>query len=245
MKALALVLTCAAFAGVALAADPVRMPGTTVSLVPPEGFTPSTRFPGFQNEKRHASIMVTEIDGPVDSAKKGMTKEGLAPGGMTLLFSTTQKVNGAEGLLVHVSQVAAGVPFLKWMLVVGDPAKTRLIVGTFPESDAKELGPAIQAAVLGATWTGAAPKDLLEGLPFRITPGSQLKLTNRVGNSLMFTESGEIPTKGPEEALYVAGPRWVRRISPTCAPSRRRRARQTAQTKEVGRLEGRRSRSAR
>ena len=43
---------------------PVRVPGTSVTLDPPAGFTPADRFPGFQRVDMSASI---DAVGPVSS----------------------------------------------------------------------------------------------------------------------------------------------------------------------------------
>jgi hypothetical protein len=41
----------------------VRVSGTQVSLVPPQGFRAATRFSGFENVEAQASIMITELPG--------------------------------------------------------------------------------------------------------------------------------------------------------------------------------------
>jgi hypothetical protein len=56
------VATCGALYG-----EPVRVPGTRVSLNPPPGFSPAHQFPGFQNGDIQSSIMVTELPGPASA----------------------------------------------------------------------------------------------------------------------------------------------------------------------------------
>lgn len=96
----------------------VRVKGTSVSLDPPKSFSVTEEFPGFGRPDVGASIMVTEIPGPVSEVQKGMTTEGLATQGMTLLESRTEKVGGKDSLLLKVSQ-ASGIEFEKLILVVG------------------------------------------------------------------------------------------------------------------------------
>ena len=79
----------------AFAAD--RIAGTKVALEPPPGFTAETQFPGFRNVETGATIMVTEIPGPIDRLRAGLTKSGLAGRGMTLHESSETKLGGMRG----------------------------------------------------------------------------------------------------------------------------------------------------
>lgn len=187
------------------AADPVRVPGTKVSLQPPPGFSPADKFPGFQRPELQASIMVTELPAPAAEMMKAMTKEGLASRGMTLLSSQTEKVDGRDALLLHVAQTGAGTEYLKWMLVTGDSETSLLIVGIFPKSTEAELGAAIRSSVLTTSFKADGASDPWEGLGFHVTPTPKLKLAGRVSNLLMLTETGSTGPLGPSEALYIVG----------------------------------------
>jgi hypothetical protein len=85
MRLLISLLAACAFALPCLAAE--RIPGTQVTLNPPEGFTPSAGFFGYANESTGASIMVTEIPGPYADINKGVTAEGLKKQGIELVSS--------------------------------------------------------------------------------------------------------------------------------------------------------------
>ncbi len=185
-------------------AAPMHVPGTGVSLAPPPGFVPSQRFPGFQHEAKGASIMVTEVPGPAAQMQQGMTREVLASRGMTLLRSQTVKIGGSDALLVHASQSAAGKDFLKWMLIAGDAKRTVMIVGTFPKA-ATELSLPLKRALLSASWSAAAKPAPYEGLAFRVDPTVRLKLAGRVGNTLVFSESGIMGPGDTEQAVLVMG----------------------------------------
>jgi len=197
------ILALAVIASAAHAA-PVPVAGTRVSLDPPPGFVPAQRFPGFQNEAKGASIMVTELPGPAAQMQKGMTRELLATRGMTLIRSQMVKVGG-DALLVQVSQSASGTDFLKWMLVAGDAKQTVMIVATFPKASAG-LSLPLKRAILSASWAGALPKALpYEGMTFRVDPTPALKLAGRVGNALVFTESGTMGQGDTDQAVLVMG----------------------------------------
>ena len=172
-------------------AGAVRVPGTRVSLEPPAGFEPADRFPGFQQPDTASSIMVTEIPGPYAEVRGGMSREGLASRGMTLLHSEPATVPGAaEGLLVHVHQQAGDALFAKWMVVCGDGSASVLVTATFPESLAETLEAPLRRAVLSTVLARGGPADAFEGLPFRVDPGPGLVVGSRMGNMLSLTPHG-------------------------------------------------------
>jgi len=206
LRASSVLVVLLAFLGPAQAlADPVRVPGTNVSLQPPEGFARSESFPGFQSPEQQASIMVTQMPAPVAEVMKGMNKETLATRGMTLLSSSPETVGGREALLLQVGQAAGGAEYLKWMLVAGDPQTTVLIVGTYPKNAGEQIGAAIRKSLLTASLASESPGDPHEGLLFRITPTQRLKIASRVGNMLLLTESGSTAPLGPGEPIYIVG----------------------------------------
>ena len=187
-------------------AQALRVPGTSVFLAPPPGFTPSERFPGFERADLQSTIMVTELPAPVAGLTKGMNAAGLASRGMTLISSARPQIDGISALLLHVSQTASGSLFLKWMLIVGDTKSSVMIVGTFPKAAESEMSEAMKAAVLSTRWKVAAgAPDPFEGLPFRVAGTSALKIAGRVSNMLMLTESGKMGPQGPEFALLAIG----------------------------------------
>jgi hypothetical protein len=219
-------------------ADPVRVPGTSVSLQPPAGFELAGDYPGFQSAEQQASIMVTQMPAPVAEIRKAMTKETLATRGMTLLSSKEETVGGREALLLNLAQSAAGIDYLKWMLVMGDPKETFMIVGTFPKSAGEEVGAAIRTALLSASLAAAAPSDPFEGLKFRITPTQALKIAGRVSNLLLLTESGNPGPLKPGEPVYVIGNSFRPGGSGDLKVFSEARAKQTEQIGDLENLSG-------
>jgi hypothetical protein len=186
-------------------AQSVRVPGTSVTLAPPRGFAAATQYPGFEHAEAHASIMVTELPVAATAMIDSMTGPALGTKGMTLITARDTVIADTPARLLHVRQAAPGGSVLKWILIAGHAKATVMIVGTFPEAASPEIGEAIRTSVLTASWSSAAPADLLEGLPFRLTPTTRLKLARRVSNMLTFTESGTMGSPGSTEALYIAG----------------------------------------
>ena len=187
-------------------AQVIRVTGTSVALAPPAGFVPSGRFPGFERADLQSSVMVTEIPGPVADVSRGMTANGLATRGMTLISSTRQIVDGRQALLLKVVQAAGGMTVYKWMIVSGDARTAVMIVGTFPKEYEPQIGHAMKNSLLSARWAvAAAPADHFEGLSFRVSPTPSLKIAGRMSNMLMLTESGRMGRQGPTAALFVVG----------------------------------------
>ncbi len=178
--------------------------GTGVTLEPPPGFVAAQRFPGFEQDGKKASIIVTELPGPAAEMQKGMTKEMLAGRGMTLLRSQMVRAGGRSALLLQVGQSSGGTEFLKWMLVAGDPKKTVMIVGTFPKV-ATELTLPIKRAILSASWGGKVTAAPYEGLAFQADPTPMMKLAGRVGTTLVFSESGTMGSGDLDQAILVMG----------------------------------------
>lgn len=180
------------------------VPGTKVALEPPSGFTPETQFPGFRNATG-ASIMVTEIPGPIDQLRAGFTKSGLAGRGMTLLETSDVKVDGRDAQLFRVSQTAQGIAFEKWVVVFGTANDSVFILATYPESEAEVLREPMKQAVLSARWNRDAVIDRFAGLPFRVAETATLKIANRISNSVLLTEGGVEGLVAPESPLLVVG----------------------------------------
>jgi hypothetical protein len=190
----------------AACAAPVAVPGTKVSLEPPPGFEPSKQFPGFMREDVTASIVVNELKAPVLEMQKAMaSKKDLATKGMTLIGSEPVKHGGKDAVLINVSQQASGIDFLKWILVAGEGEAATIVVATFRADTAEELSEPMRTAVLSASIGATGPKDVFEGLLFRIEPGGKLKISARMGNTLMLNESGTSAPIAPDAPLYVIG----------------------------------------
>jgi len=186
-------------------AQTVRIPGTSVTLAPPEGFSIAHQYPGLERRDLQASIMVTELPVAAADMIRSMTKPALSSRGMVLISARDAVIKGNPSRLLHVRQKSATAEVLKWMLIAGDAKTTVMVVGTFPTNASPEVGDAIQRSLLTASWGSAASPDPFEGLSFKVTPTDQLKLAQRVSNMLMFTESGTTGSPGSTEALYIAG----------------------------------------
>lgn len=204
-RAITFAFIVSAFAGTSLA-QAVRVPGTHVTLAPPDGFSAASQYPGFERAEAQASIMVTELPVPAGEMIRSMTGPALATRGMALISARDALIDQRPARLLHVRQQSSAGPVLKWMLIAGNAKTTVMIVGTFPDGSTPAIGEAIRASLLTtSSATAAAAPSAFEGLPFQLTPTPALKLAGRVSNMLMFTESGTPGTPGSTEAMYIAG----------------------------------------
>lgn len=122
MNVCQLILT-AVFVSVSISpafAQSVRIPGTSVTLVPPAGFSLAQQYPGVEHTDARASIMVTEL--PVAAAKMIQSSEApaLASRGIVLISARDVSIDGKPARLLHVSQKTSAGEVLKWMLIAGD-----------------------------------------------------------------------------------------------------------------------------
>ena len=217
----------------------VRVPGSSVSLVPPDGFLPARQFPGFQRDDLQASIMVTEMPGPSTAMMEGMTKQSLARQGLKLIAARPLAVEGRPAVLLHLGQKVGPKDYRKWMLVTGDENTTVLVVATFPVGAAPALSDGLQRSVSTVSWRAETATDPFEGLLFRISPSARLKIARRMSNMVMLTESGSAGALGPDDALYVVGNSTSRAAIDDVRTFSESRIAQTAQLSDVRNFTGR------
>lgn len=189
----------------AIAAEAVRVPGTRVSIVVPNGFKEAKRFPGFMQEETGASILVTEMPGPFSKVIAGLTKQGFQSRGITLLSRENVTVGTDPGILLHVSQSANGTRFLKWVLVFGNKDGTTMTTATFPDQFEKRLSAALRSSVTSVHLSTRKPLRREEGLTFAVQPAAGLKIAKRIGNNLLLTKDGKVPMASPTDPLLVVG----------------------------------------
>ena len=175
-------IICLLFAFISLSYSLERINGTKVSLDVPNGFTKAAQFPGYMKQDQGASIMVTEVPAPFSAVAQGFTQQGLASKGMTLLKIETSNLVTKGSLLIHVSQEAQGIKFLKWMFVFGNTKETIMVVATLPEQFKGELLAPLKKSVLSVTWDINAKIDFYEGLTFRVTEKEDLLISKKIGN---------------------------------------------------------------
>jgi hypothetical protein len=189
--------------------SPARVPGTSVSITPPEGFQPSKLFSGFEQQNSGASIVVIEMPVPKEAIPKTLallsSPETFKSKGMRVIESKDITIAQRPGKLLLVSQPAQGIPFLKWIVVMSEGDSILIVTAPFPESSSTALREPLRQAITTLSWTTSKPDRLLEGLPFSFQTYGDLKVSGRLSNAIMLTRNGSKPPIPPSEPLLVLG----------------------------------------
>ena len=181
----------------ALAADPVFPVNSRIGLVPPPGFTPSTRFPGFENAAASAAMVIAEL--PAEAyveLEKGFTDEALKARGLTVTLREPVTFKDGRGIMIAGPRVADGAKRHEAMLLAGLSGVTALVSVQMIEAS-------------HATITDAVLRDALKTLAVREVPDSEklgvlpYKLGNLAGFRVVRTAANgtAILTQGPNDAV--------------------------------------------
>jgi hypothetical protein len=207
--AIALALTGLALSGAGSASEIVFPPGSRIGLDPPPDMDVSQRFAGF--ESRSKTSVITAVEMPAEAFKElsaGLSAENLQKQGVTVTSRETFKVGGGEAVLVEGSQAGGPAAVQKWLLVVGDPTMTALVIAQkLKQADDAEAGKEMRDAL--KTVAIRAPRGLDEqvsALPFRLGDMAGFRPVRVMGgNSVMLTEgSDDVIREAEQPAITVA-----------------------------------------
>ena len=197
LGALAIVLATVISAAPARAADPVFPLNSRIGLVPPPGFTLSTKFPGFENPAASAAVVIAELP-PAAYAEieKGFTDEAFKARGMTVTLREPVTFKDGKGIMIAGPRVAEGAKRHEAMLLADLSGVTALVSIQMIEAS-------------HATITDAVLRDSLRTLAVRDVPDSEklgvlpYRLGDLAGFRVVRTASNgtAILTQGPNDAV--------------------------------------------
>lgn len=198
--------TIAPTATVALPATSVDVAGTHVTMTPPDGFVASTSFVGFEHECG-ASIVVSELPTAYADLVAQMTDEGFAAQGITDVQRHDETVDGRPATFIVAKQEAAGISFIKILVVTGTKAVTAFLTGNFPFITCPvEIGERMRDAELGMSLDPDRPIDAQGALRFTIVPAPPLKFAGVLNNGALYNVSGTLPAADPGEPSLIVAP---------------------------------------
>lgn len=175
----------------------IKVSGTKCSLIPPSGFVAATTFSGFQNAETGTSIMINELPAPYQSIVDGFTAEALKSRGMVLIKKQTIDFNDSKATLIHLTQSANGMTYIKQMLVFGDTKGTVLVNGIYPEAS-KEIESQIKDALFSTVYNISQNDNPLEAATFTIdVQETNFKVIKYMSGSLLYSTDGKFPTEKP------------------------------------------------
>ena len=188
------------------------IPGTRISLSPPEGFTPSSQFSGFWIEALGATVMVSEFPGPMDEAVRGFDDNGaMTARGMILLHKQKVMVGRYSGFLFHIKQLVSDTEYVKWLLLFGEGQESVMIAANLPKALEKDLSPKMKASILTATWDRDKQVSPTDGLNFTLAEKGDIRFAKRMVETLLYTKNAVFPSKSPDDPLFIVG-RTVRKV---------------------------------
>jgi hypothetical protein len=195
--------------------DHVLIRGTNISMIPPSAFLPSEEFKGFQRPGDQTSmIIVMEIPQAYSEIAIGFTREMLMDQGMVLISKNNTEVNGYDGELIELIQVSNGLTFAKLILLYGDSISTMMINGVYLK-DSTQLGQSIEESVKSTVVDKLLNIDPRAELDYNLdeTAGN-LIFHSVVGNAMLFSRDGVIPTESPERIILATDKSFAKAIIP-------------------------------
>lgn len=145
--------------------------GTSISMVPPEGFIPSSHYLGFQDAASGSSIIINQIPARYLTFKNSFSDTYLRPKRIELIEKSRIMINDMESTLLKVSQYspAHNYTFLKYILILDMGADNSLLINaSFPESKKEQMDTIIKNAVLSVFVDKSAQWEKSVGLDFTV-----------------------------------------------------------------------------
>jgi len=171
-----------------------KIQGTAVSLIPPQGFAPTTLFLGVHQPETNSSIQITELPAPLAATVESFTDPNkLSPTGMTLLSQKAVKVSGMDAVLLEISQTAFDTIFKKYMLLLGDAKQSVNIMATYPLRLEPTLAEPLRESLMTVEWDRTPAKQLAAQLSFGIVADPPFELAAKMGDNLVYTVEGAWP----------------------------------------------------
>lgn len=208
------------YAGIAIAQ--VAVPGTSVTMTPPEGFTIAGGFSGFENVEKQGSFLIAEFPAEAASQLSGLFADqsgaaaAFAQKGITV--ESREEIDNADGdtiPLLRGRQEANGVTLDKWMALY---AADKVVMVTFqiPKDSALDED-TMKAAFASVKLAGAS--DEPEGDPRLAELPYELDIVEPFRLASVTNHTGALLTVGPKDVDPEATqPQIVVTYTETAAP---------------------------
>jgi hypothetical protein len=200
----------------ALAANPVFPINSRVGLVPPAGFAPSAKFPGFENPELNAAILIVELPAEAFAElEKGFTNEALKARGMTVAAREALTIADGRGVFVAGPQESGGQKRYEAVMIATASGITTVVSVQMLEATHATL---TDAMLRDSLKTVAVRKEVPDAERIAVLP---YKLGNLAGFRIVRSgrDGAAILTEGPNDAVEaVAQPFMIIGIAPGQAP---------------------------
>lgn len=189
-------------------ANLIRLAGTRVSIAAPVGFTKADNFAGFISKEKSASLMITELPAPLSKVSGGFTKEPMKARGMDLISSKSKSHGELLGMEVEFTQEFMGTTMRKYAQLFGDEKSCVLATATMVKGDDEAIMDALKTSINSIVFdTSAKAPAKDEGLPYTLTETANLKLAERIQNTILYNKAGKLTPPAPGKDGEPAPPR--------------------------------------
>lgn len=209
--ALSFLMLLLAGIGASRADDVVFPGGSSIGLVPPPGLVLSTNFSGFEDAAKGTSVVVTEM--PADAYAALAAKfnpEGLRETGIeTVGQPENWPVQGAVvSKLMRGSQMAAGIKYRKWIVLVGAQSTTAMVTVQIPDGVEGGLSDADVDQALRSIVVRPPPSldEQIASLPFKLTDMAGFRPVRVIaGATFLLTEgANDVATNSTQPMVIIA-----------------------------------------
>jgi len=190
----------------AVAAEPVPVPGTRVSIPLPDGFTLASRFAGIADPSRGASVQVVELPAPVADMREDMNREALGARGLQVRTRDEVQAGIDNALLLDVVQPGEAGDDRLLILVAGSDQATVLLTARAPVPVEEALIEQLRKALLGSLWDPTRDVDAMASLAFTLDPAGGLQVAQTMmGSSVLLTLGGRQSRMEAGEPFMIVG----------------------------------------
>lgn len=205
-----------------------------MSLAVPADFRVAEQFPGLVSADAKSAVTISEVPRPAEAVQGGLTEAAITARGWALLSSEAVRVDGREGLLVHVDgKVASGRELHRWILSFGKGSKSVVISASTNEQLAGRMGEVLRTTVLSARWDPDRVIGAYEGLGFTLSESESLKISDRLPKLISFTRGGDRGALAPGDPLFLAGSSFAAADVGDLAAFARQQLRATAELDDI------------
>jgi hypothetical protein len=202
-----LLLLTATLATAPVRADETVFPiGSRVGLVPPPGFVPSKRLPGFETTDSQSSIVLVGL--PLQAfpqIEATMTPEAVK-GQLSEDTREVVAIPNGKGLLVAGREEENGQKFRKWMFLGLLPEGTVVAAVRVPEEDRKTYSDdVVRASLLTLAVRPMVPvSEVLELLPFKLNDLAGMRPVRAMpANGVFLTDGPNDSPQPSEQPVFV------------------------------------------
>ena len=206
LTALFMLLAAATLVAPAQAQDVVYPINSRIGLVPPPGFAPSTRFPGFENTQAGAIILLAELPAAAyEGLEKEFTDAALQSRGMTVEAREAVTLPKGSGFVI-VGKTTAGAQQRRDIILVASlPGVTVLATAQVPEAARATLpDEALRAALQSvALRERIADAEMLAVLPYTFADLAGFRIVQAGPGGIA------VLTDGPQDAVQAVEQSFV------------------------------------